>query len=133
MASSTTVPIANTRANRVKRFIENPINDMTANVPMIDTNIDMVGIRVDFISCKKTYTTITTSSIASNSVRSTEFMEAYRNLLVSVSTTNSIPSGRSRLRSSRTPCISFIVLDAFDPDFWFIIIIAAGCPFTSDE
>ena len=95
--------------------------------------MEIVGIRVDFISCKNTYTTITTKSIASSNVRITELMEAYRNLFVSVRTTNSVPSGRFRPRSSRTSCISLIVLEAFEPDFWFIIIIAAGCPLTSDE
>ena len=34
--------------------MEKPIMDMTANVPIIETNMDMEGIRVDFISCKKT-------------------------------------------------------------------------------
>ena len=38
---------------------------------------------VDLISCKNTYTTTITRSIASISVRITELMEAYRNLLVS--------------------------------------------------
>ena len=52
--------------------------------------MDIVGISVDFISCKNTYTTITTNRIASNRVRITEFIDAYRNLFVSVSTTNSV-------------------------------------------
>ena len=82
--------------------MENPIMDITANVPMMETKMDMVGISVDLISCKNTYTTTITKSIASSKVRRTEWMEAYRNLLVSVSTTNSVPSGKSRLRSSST-------------------------------
>ena len=113
--------------------MEKPISDITANVPMMDTKIEIVGISVDLMSCKNTYTTTMTKSIASISVLMTEWMEAFRNLLVSVSTTNSAPSGKSRLRSSSTSCISLMVLDAFEPDFWFIIIMAAGCPFTSDE
>ena len=76
--------------------------DITANVPIMETKMDIVGISVDLISCKNTYTTTITRSIASISVRITELMEAYRNLLVSVSTTNSVPSGKSRLRSSST-------------------------------
>ena len=79
-----------------------PIMDITANVPIMETKMDIVGISVDLISCKNTYTTTITRSIASISVRITELMEAYRNLLVSVSTTNSVPSGKSRLRSSST-------------------------------
>ena len=72
IASSTTVPIAKTRAKSVRRLIEKPISDMTANVPIIETNIEIVGISVDFISCRNTYTTITTSNIASSNVRITE-------------------------------------------------------------
>ena len=78
--------------------MEKPISDITANVPMMDTKIEIVGISVDLMSCKNTYTTTMTKSIASS-----------------------------------TSCISLMVLDAFEPDFWFIIIMAAGCPFTSDE
>ena len=82
--------------------MEKPIMDITANVPMMETKMDMAGISVDLMSCKNTYTTTITSSIASSKVRMTERMEAYRNLLVSVSTTNSAPSGRSRSSSWST-------------------------------
>jgi len=82
--------------------MEKPISDITANVPMMETKMETVGMSVDLMSCKNTYTTTITRSIASISVRMTELMEAYRNLLVSVSTTNSAPSGRSRSISSST-------------------------------
>jgi len=82
--------------------MEKPISDITANVPMMETKMETVGMSVDLMSCKNTYTTMITRSIASISVRMTELIEAYRNLLVSVSTTNSAPSGRSRSISSST-------------------------------
>ena len=50
--------------------------DMTAKVPMIDTKIEMVGISVERKSCKKTYTTIITSKIASSNVFTTSYIEA---------------------------------------------------------
>ena len=66
MASSTTVPIANTKANNVNRFILNPATAIKANVPMMETIIDTVGISVARISCKKKYTTSTTRTIANS-------------------------------------------------------------------
>ena len=68
-SSSTTVPMASTSANRVSRLTEKPIMDITANVPIMETKMDIVGISVDLISCKNTYTTTITRSIASISVR----------------------------------------------------------------
>ena len=54
MASSTTVPMASTSAKRVSRLIEKPANERKANVPTSDTRIEMVGISVERISCRKT-------------------------------------------------------------------------------
>jgi hypothetical protein len=46
IASSTTMPIASTRPNKVRVLIENPSAHMTANVPMIDTGIASSGMIV---------------------------------------------------------------------------------------
>ena len=46
IASSTTVPIANTRAKSVNIFKENPATFTTANVPNSDTMMEIDGMRV---------------------------------------------------------------------------------------
>ncbi|MNL88225.1 hypothetical protein D3C87_2178050 [compost metagenome] len=50
MASSTTIPMANTRANKVKRLIENPKRLIKKNVPIIETGTAIAGIKVDLKS-----------------------------------------------------------------------------------
>ena len=47
-----------------------------ANVPTSETTMAMVGMSVERMSCKKTYTTRTTSKIASMSVHNTFSIEA---------------------------------------------------------
>ena len=76
MASSTTVPIASTRANSVRRLIEKPANARKPNVPIRATKMEIVGTSVERMSCRKTYTTSTTRMMASISVFSTSFIEA---------------------------------------------------------
>ena len=71
MASSTTVPMASTRAKRVSILREKPATITMANVPSRDTMIEMDGIRVAFQFCKKKYTTKMTSRIAMISVSTT--------------------------------------------------------------
>ena len=53
MASSTTVPMANTKANRVKMLMVNPAAIKQAKVPINDTIIEIEGISVALKSCKK--------------------------------------------------------------------------------
>src|SRR5690606_5254521 len=53
MASSTTIPMARTNANKVKRFNENPNRLRKKNVPIIDTGTAINGINVERKSCKK--------------------------------------------------------------------------------
>ena len=76
MASSTTVPMARTSAKRVSRLIENPARARKPNVPTNETRIEAVGMSVERMSCRKTYTTRITRRIASNRVFITSFIEA---------------------------------------------------------
>ena len=76
MASSTTVPMARTSAKSVSRLIENPATERNAKVPTSATRIEIVGISVERISCRKTYTTRITSRMASISVLITSLIEA---------------------------------------------------------
>ena len=65
IASSTTMPTASTRPNRVRLLIENPSAAITAKVPTSDTGMAMIGMMAGRQPCKNTSTTITTSAIAS--------------------------------------------------------------------
>ena len=56
--------------------MEKPATDMKANVPMIETKMEIVGISVERTSCRKTYTTSTTSRMAMMSVTATSLIEA---------------------------------------------------------
>ncbi|MNY79298.1 hypothetical protein D3C86_2198690 [compost metagenome] len=47
MASSTTIPMARTRANKVSRLIEKPNNCIKKNVPIIATGTAIAGIKVE--------------------------------------------------------------------------------------
>ncbi len=68
MASSTTMPIASTRPNRLSALIEKPKTCMTANVPTIDTGTASSGMIDARQVCRNRITTRTTSATASSSV-----------------------------------------------------------------
>ena len=57
-------------------MIENPANARKPKVPISATRIDTVGMSVERMSCRKTYTTRITRRIASNRVLTTSFIEA---------------------------------------------------------
>ncbi len=82
IASSTTMPIANTKPNKVRRLIEKPSRYMPAKVPMIDTGTARMGISVARIFCKNRKTTRTTRMIASTKVRITSLIETSTNRVV---------------------------------------------------
>lgn len=68
MASSTTMPIAKTRARSEIVLSEKPSASMTANVPISATGTARMGIRVARKLPKNTSTTMATSANASKSV-----------------------------------------------------------------
>ena len=53
MASSTTVPMASTKAKSVNRFRENPAAFTMAKVPINETMMETEGISVALKSCRK--------------------------------------------------------------------------------
>ncbi|MNL52442.1 hypothetical protein D3C87_1756220 [compost metagenome] len=65
IASSTTIPIANTNANNVRRLMEKPNNCIKKKVPKIATGTAIAGISVDLKSWRKINTTMNTSIKAS--------------------------------------------------------------------
>ncbi|MNR34401.1 hypothetical protein D3C85_1521730 [compost metagenome] len=50
MASSTTIPMAKIKANKVSKLMEKPNNCMKKNVPKIATGTAIAGISVDLKS-----------------------------------------------------------------------------------
>jgi hypothetical protein len=76
IASSTTMPIANTRPNSDSMFSENPNSAMAANVPTSDTGMASSGMRLARQVCRNTSTTSTTNATASNSVWMTSVIDS---------------------------------------------------------
>ena len=81
MASSTTIPIARSMANRVSRFILKLKRYKKKKVPTIATGTDIAGISVERKSCRNRYTTMNTSKKASRRVLIIFSIDASRNLL----------------------------------------------------
>src|SRR5262245_105858 len=115
IASSTTIPIATTTANRVNRLIEKPTAAIAANAPMIVTGTVVAGTKVARQSCKNTTITTSTRTPASNSVWYTSLIDSFTNVVASKGIDQSSPSGNdgeSVCRSFRTP---FAVSSALAP------------------
>ena len=68
IASSTTMPIASTIANRVERLTVKPSAAIAAKAPMMVTGTVVAGTSIARQSCRKTRMTISTRIAASNSV-----------------------------------------------------------------
>ena len=100
IASSTTVPMANTRANSVNMFSEKPASDTMANVPNSDTIMDSDGMTVALKLCRKKYTTRITRMIAMMSVSTTLWIAAKRKSSLVSRISNSRPAGIVGFRSS---------------------------------
>ncbi|MNH17651.1 hypothetical protein D3C79_773350 [compost metagenome] len=79
MASSTTIPMANTRPNNDKALSEKPNRCITANVPISDTGTASSGMIEARQVCRNRITTSTTSISASNRVCTTASMEPRTN------------------------------------------------------
>ncbi len=82
IASSTTMPIASTRPNNVSVLIVKPSAVNTAKVPSRDTGTASMGISVARQLCRNRNTTISTSTIAANSVFITSFIDSVTNGVV---------------------------------------------------
>ena len=83
MASSTTMPMASTSANRVSVLIENPASHRPAKAPIKDTGTAIIGISVARQVCRNRNTTPSTSSAASKMVIVTSLIEASTKRVVS--------------------------------------------------
>ena len=94
MASSTTMAIANTKADNVNKFKLKPIIFNAKNVAIKATGMAIAGINVERISCKKTYTTMNTKINASIKVLTTSWIEANKKSLALWAILIPKPSGK---------------------------------------
>ena len=83
MASSTTMPMASTRPNSERLLRLKPSAAMTAKVPMMATGTAISGIKVARQFCRKTSTTMATSTIASRRVLKTSMIDSWMKGVVS--------------------------------------------------
>ncbi|MCY1426543.1 hypothetical protein D9M71_423660 [compost metagenome] len=83
MASSTTIPMASTRPNRVSRLMEKPSAYIPAKVPISETGIARIGISVARMFCRNRKTTSITRISASTKVWTTSSMDTFTNTVVS--------------------------------------------------
>ena len=86
MASSTTMPMANTSPNSVSVLTENPNNIMPAKVPMIATGTAITGMMVARQLPRKRNTTSTTNATASKNVFATSLIDTSMYFVVSKGT-----------------------------------------------
>ena len=76
MASSTTMPIANTRPNKERLLRLKPMAAMTAKVPIMATGTAISGMIAARQFCKNTSTTRATRMMASRSVFNTSVTDS---------------------------------------------------------
>ncbi len=73
--SSTTMPMARISPNKLRLLIERPAASMIAKVPISETGIATVGMRVARGSCRKMNTTKMTNATAINNVVTTSLID----------------------------------------------------------
>ena len=79
MASSTTIPIDNTRPNNDSVLSEKPNKYMRAKVPTNEIGTATRGMIEARQVCRNSITTSTTNTVASSNVIATDFNEALTN------------------------------------------------------
>ena len=130
MASSTTVPMASTKANNVNRFNVKPAICRAAKVPTSETMMEMAGMSVARKSCKKKYTTISTRRRAIKSVSSTLAIDSRRKSLVDNICSKCRPLGIDLLISSSAAVRRSLVSLALAPAIWKAMKMTDGLPST---
>ena len=130
MASSTTIAMASTMAERVSKLILKPISFSTKNVAINATGIAIAGINVERKSCKKIYTTMNTRIKASIKVLITSWIEANKKSLALCAILIFRPVGNFSEYPSNSVSRSLMVWVALLPAIWNTIQLTALCPFT---
>src|ERR1700758_4055227 len=125
MASSTTMPIANTKPNMVSVFIVKPKGIKNANVPNIDTGMANIGMSVARQFCRNKNTTTATKKRAIKSVCTTSCIETFTTVTVSKGILYSTSAGKDFFNVSSCLVIAAAVSKALLPGVWYILSIEA--------
>ena len=125
--------MANTKANSVSKFSVKPATRKAAKVPTSEMMMEMDGMRVARKSCKKKYTTNTTSKRAIISVSSTLAIDSSKKSLDDIICVKCNPLGRSFSSSFNLAVNRSLVSLALAPANWKAINCTAGLPFTRPE
>ena len=133
MASSTTIPMASTRPNRLNALIEKPSRCSTANVPTTDTGTASSGMMEARQVCRNRITTITTRAMASISVWITDLMDARTNCVGSYAMRYSTPSGMFFWISSMARRTLAEMSSALEPGAWNTPMPTAGSLLSSER
>ena len=120
--------MANTRANSVKRFSENPAKVTMTKVPISDTITEIDGMIVALMFCRKKNTTRITRMMAMISVSTTLWMAAKRKSSAFCKVTNSSPSGIVAFISSHIWSMRWFTSVALEPGDWKISMKVPGWP-----
>ena len=100
MASSTTNPIANTKASSVSRLMEKPSAPSTMKVERMQTGATIVGMIAARAVPRKTKFTNATSASDIDMVIQTSWIAWRVNCVKSIGTVSVVPFGRVRLISA---------------------------------
>src|SRR6516164_1491679 len=100
MASSTTMPMTRTSANRVMRFMVNPRAAMAMKAPMMVTGTVVAGTSIPRRLCRNTTITMSTRMPAMIKVSYTLAMASLTNVVVSYGMAYFIPAGNVLLISA---------------------------------
>src|SRR6185437_11246657 len=120
MASSTTMPIANTKPNMVNVLIVKFKGTKKQKVPKIDTGIASTGIKVERQFCKKRKTTKATRAKVFNKVTTTSCIETFTTVTDSNGTLYCTSVGKVCLSFASSAYTPFAVSSALLPGAWYI-------------
>src|SRR5689334_18577003 len=95
IASTTTIPIANTEPNIVSVLMAKPNGIKKQKVPTIDTGIASTGISVERRFCKNRKTTTATSPSVISSVFTTSCIDTFTTVTDSKGTEYSTSAGKN--------------------------------------
>ena len=118
IASSTTMAMASMSPKRVRVFMVNPSNSITANVPISDTGMVRQGMSVALQFCRNRKMTSITNMVVSTIVKRTSLMELLTTSVVSSAIWYCTSGGNAVARSSILSLTAFDTASELEPGDW---------------
>ncbi len=128
IASSTTMPIASTRPNRLSVLIEKPSRYSAAKVPTTDTGTAISGMIEARQVCRNRITTSTTRAMASSSVETTALIESRTKMVVSYTASYLTSAGKVFCMPSMVAMTLSRISSALAPGAWKMPMPTAFLP-----